>query len=89
MHAYRSLLPRPDWTVLLVGDAGTIAQRKAEETTVSRTQSEMAKWETVAQRTGAREIMYINTTDNDLQSCLRLLVDKILPGKLTPAAVAS
>ena len=86
MHFYRSLLPRPDLVVLLTGDPDTIVQRKQGETNLARTRSEMAKWETVAKRTGARQILHINTTENDLQSCLRQLVDKVVPGKLAVAS---
>jgi hypothetical protein len=89
MQVYRLLLPRPDWAILLTGDARAIARRKRGETNLVRTKSEMAKWETVAHRTGAREILYLDTTDNDLQSCLRLLVDKVMPGRLAFLAGAS
>jgi hypothetical protein len=89
MHIYRSLLPRPDFAVLLGGDAQTIASRKSQETTLVRTKTEMAKWETVARRTGAREILFIDTTDNDVPSCLRLLADKVAPGKLMPLTAVS
>ena len=89
LHCYRLLLPRPDWTILLVGEPATVASRKPGETNVGRTKREMTKWETVARNTGMRRFLRIDTTENDLPSCTRLLLDTVLGRTLAGPALPS
>ena len=87
LRCYRLLLPRVDSTVLLVGDPIEIAGRKPDETTVSLTIREMAKWETVAARTGARGVIRLDTTRYDVQACTRLLIEQFASALAHPRAV--
>lgn len=88
LHCYRLFLPRVDSTILLVGDPTEIAGRKPDETTVSLTIREMAKWEMVAARTGARGVIRLDTTRYDVQACTRLLMEQFAPTVVQPRVVA-
>lgn len=75
---YRLILPRPDMVVLLTGDPELIAARKPDETTPDRTAREFSKWRSVAKRLGARQIVEVDTTKNDIETCCNQVVDAII-----------
>lgn len=85
---YQILLPRPDVIVLLQGDPEKIAARKPDETSAERTVAEIAKWESVAQQTGAPTIIRLDTTRISARACTDVLLRELLGRQRGKAALA-
>jgi hypothetical protein len=71
-QAYRYLLPRIDFVVLLTGDPEIISARKPQETTTERTRKETVKWATVARRI-CPNLIELDTTRLSIEQCADLV----------------
>ena len=75
-QAYRYLLPRIDFVVLLTGDPEIISARKPQETTTERTRRETIKWATVARRI-CPNLIELDTTELSIEQCADLVESRL------------
>jgi len=74
---YSLVLPRPDLIVFLTGDSEVLARRKPDEVQVAQSVKDDKKFRFVAQAIGAEQMIEIDTTRQDVDTCVRLIVDAI------------
>lgn len=77
---YRLILPRCDTLILCTGDAHKIVARKPERS-LEGCIKDIGKWQQVFETWPAIKKVSLNTTDSDIDACLRQAVDAVLSGR--------